>query len=119
MLKINKENEEIVILGDSDTLKDEIGTLMLALCGEAAKKSKEAGLDFYNHYLETGARVGAYLKFIHHIDTKTFLEEKLEEAKEKVDTKEEPATISKDLDDAIESFFASLDKIIEKKKGDK
>ena len=119
MLKINMKNQEIRIIGDSDVLKDEIGTLMLALCGEAAKKSKEAGLDFYNHYVETVSGIGAYLKFIHHIDTKTFLEKKLEEAEEEVNAKKEPATISKDLDDAIEQFFASLDKIIEKKKGDK
>jgi urease gamma subunit len=114
MLKINKKNEEIVIIGDSDALKDEIDTLMLALCGEAAKKSKEAGLDFYNHYVETVAGIGAYLKFNHHIDTGKFLKEKMEETEKKVDTK-----ISKDLDDAIEQFFASLDDIIAKKKGDK
>lgn len=119
MLKINKENQEIEIIGDSDVLKDEIGTLMLALCGEAAKKSKEAGLDFYDHYIETVGRIGVYLRFGHHIDTGKFLNEKLEEAAKKTDTKKEDATISKDLDDVIEQFFASLDKIIEKKKGDK
>lgn len=118
MLKINKKNEEIVILGDFDTLKDEIGTLMLALCGEAAKKGKEAGLDFYNHYVETVSGIGVYLKLKHHIDSGAFLEEKLEEAEKKVNAKKESATISKDFDDAIEQFFACLDKII-KKKGDK
>lgn len=119
MLKVDKKNHEIEIIGDSDVLKDEIGTLMLALCGEAAKKSKEAGLDFYNHYTETVARVGVYLKLNHHIDTGKFLEEKLKEAKEEANKKKEAATISKDLDDAIEQFFASLDEIIAKKKGDK
>ena len=114
MLKINEKNEEIVIIGDPDALKDEIGILMLALCGEAAKKSKEAGLDFYNHYVETVVGIGAYLKFNHHINTGKFLEEKMEKAKKKVDTK-----ISEDLDDAIEQFLASLDDIIAKKKGDK
>ncbi len=115
MLKVNKKNNDIVIVGDSDTLKDEIGTLMLALCGEAAKKSKETALDFYNHYVEATSRVGVYLKLKYHIDTKTFLEEKLKEAEGK-----ESATLSKDLDNAIEQFFASLDEIIkEKKKGDK
>jgi hypothetical protein len=114
MLKVNKKNNDIVIVGDSDTLKEEIGTLMLALCGEAAKKSKENALDFYNHYVEATSRVGVYLKLKYHIDTKTFLEEKLKEAEE------ESATLSKDLDNAIEQFFASLDEIIKKKKkGDK
>ena len=119
MLKINKENQEITIIGDSDVLKDEIGTLMLALCGEAAKKSKEAGLDFYNHYIETVGRIGVYLRLGHHIDTGKFLNEKLKETEKKTDAKKTNATISKDLDDAIEQFFANLDKIIEKKKGDK
>ena len=117
MLKINHKNHDIRIIGDSDTLKTEIGTLMLALCGEAAKQSKKAAADIFDSYLKTLAGIAAYLKREHHIDVKELLDEEPEEEEEE---EEEPPTISKDLDDAIESFFAFLDKIIEeKKKGDK
>lgn len=111
MLKINNRGEEIQIAGDSETLKDEIATLMLTLCGEAAKRSEEAALDVYRHYLETIASIAAFLKAKHHIDISKFLEEEEEAAKKPV--------ISEELDDAIETFFSALDEIIAKKKGDK
>ena len=118
MLKINHKNHDIRIIGDSDTLKTEIGTLMLALCGEAAKQSKKAAADIFDSYLKTLAGIAAYLKREHHIDVKELLDEEPEEEEEE-EEKESP-TVSKDLDDAIESFFAFLDEIIEKKKkGDK
>jgi hypothetical protein len=115
MLKVDRNGANIEIAGDSEVLKKEIGTLMLALCGEAAKQYKEAALDIYEHYMKTLVVIASYLKGKYQIDVKKFLEEQ-EEPNEKPKT---PPSVSKDLDDAIEQFFASLDKIIEKKKGDK
>ena len=78
MLKINHKNHDIRIIGDSDTLKTEIGTLMLALCGEAAKQSKKAAADIFDSYLKTLAGIAAYLKREHHIDVKELLDEEPE-----------------------------------------
>lgn len=111
MLKINNRKHEINIVGDSETLKKEIGTLMLALCGEAAKHGKEAAIDVYTHLLRTLASISVFLKEEHNIDPVSELE--------KEDEPEEKASVSDELDDAIESFFSALDAIIEKKKGDK
>jgi len=111
MLKVNNRGRELKIAGDSETLKEEIGILMLTFCGEAAKRSEEAALDVYKHYLGTLAGIAAFLKTKHHIDVDKFLEEEAENAKKPV--------ISEELDDAIETFFSALDDIIAKKKGDK
>lgn len=118
MLKVNNRGKEILITGDSETLKDEIGTLMLALCGEAAKQSKEAALDIYTHYVKTLTCIAEFLKAKHHIDVTKSLENLLEEDEKEEEPEAQP-TISKDLDDAIETFFSALDDIIAKKKGDK
>lgn len=117
MLKVYNREKEISIAGDSETLKDEIGTLMLALCGEAAKRSKEAALDIYMNYFKILAGIAKFLETRHHIDVTKQLEDDLEEMEAK--EPETPPTISKDLDDAIETFFSALDNIIAKKKGDK
>lgn len=123
MLKVNNRGREIAITGDSETLKKEIRTLMLAFCGEAAKRSKEAALDVYAHYIKTLAIIGDYLDDKFDIDIGELLEEEPEEVKQKAKDEEEPEeaqpTISKELDDAIETFFSALDDIIAKKKGDK
>ena len=119
MLKINKKNEEIVILGDSDALKDEIGTLMLALCGEAAKRSKDAAADIYKHYVESVAGIGSWLKVKYKVDVDAALEELNEDPEAEEKEVEKTPPIDKKLDDAISAFFSALDNIIEEKKGDK
>jgi hypothetical protein len=106
MLKINQKKHEIAMVGDSRVLKDEIGTLMLAFVGESAKRSKEAALDVYNHYVRTMASIAGYLDNEFDIDV---TEEEEEEA----------PPIDKELDDAIDAFCSALDNIIGKKKGDK
>jgi len=117
MLKVDRNGAIIEFAGDSETLKKEIGTLMLALCGEAAKQSKDAALDIYMSYLKTLAGIARYLRFKHHINVEKFLEEHLEEDKKEPEI---PPSVSKELDEAIETFFTSLDELIEKKKkGDK
>lgn len=117
MLKIDREGQDIEIFGDSESLKKEIGTLMLALCGEAAKRSKEAALDIYMSYFKALAGIAKFLERKHHIDVTKQLEDDLEEMEAK--KPEAPPSISKELDDAIETFFSALDDIIAKKKGDK
>jgi len=106
MLKINQKKHEIAMVGDSRVLKDEIGTLMLAFVGESAKRSKEAALDIYNHYVRTMVSIAGYLDNEFDIDV---TEEEEEEA----------PPIDKELDDAIDAFFSMLDDFIAKKKGDK
>ena len=122
MLKINQKTHEITMLGNSEVLKDEIGTLMLAFVGESAKHSKEAALDVYSHYVKTIAGIAGYLDDRFGIDVEELLEEELEEVEQKAKEEEKPKKapqIDKELDDAINAFFSSLDDIIAKKKGDK
>jgi hypothetical protein len=122
MLEINKSKSKIAMCGDSDTLKDEIGTLMLSFAGESAKHSKEAALDVYNHYVKSLAGIAGYLDDRFGIDVGALLEEELEEVEQKAKEEEKPKKappIDKELDDAISAFFSSLDEIIAKKKGDK
>ena len=62
MLKVDNKKEQIEIVGDSELLKDEIGTLMLALCGELAKASKSAAEDMYDHIVQTVALTAIFLE---------------------------------------------------------
>ena len=62
MLRVDNKKEQIEIIGDSEQLKEEIGTLMLALCGETAKVSKGAAEDMYMSLAESIARVAVYLE---------------------------------------------------------
>lgn len=119
MLKINHKNHEIAMVGDSRVLKDEIGTLMLAFVGESAKRSKEAALDVYNHYIKTLAGIAGYLDNEFGIDVAELLEEEIENLEKKKKEVEKAPPIDKELDDAIDAFFSMLDDFIEKKKGDK
>ena len=119
MLKINHKNHEIAMVGDSEVLKTEIGTLMLAFVGESAKHSKEAALDVYDHYVRTLAGIAGYLDDKFGIDVAELLEKEAEKLEKKKKEVEKVPPIDKELDDAIEAFFSALDGIIEKKKGDK
>ena len=62
MLRVDNKKEQIEIVGDSELLKDEMGTLMLALCGEVAKASKGAAEDMFQSLIRSIAVVGVYLK---------------------------------------------------------
>lgn len=62
MLRVDNKKEQIDIIGDSEQLKEEIGTLMLALCGETAKVSKGAAENMYMSLIESIARVAVYLE---------------------------------------------------------
>jgi len=119
MLKINQKTHEIAMLGDSEVLMDEIGTLMLAFVGEFAKHSKEAALDAYSHYIKTLAGIAWYLDDRFGIDVAELLDEEAEKLEKKKKEAEKAPPIDKELDDAIETFFSALDDIISKKKGDK
>ena len=112
MLKIDNKKEKIEIVGDSDSLKEEIGTLLLALCGEISKASKGAAEDMFNHIVQCVAGVAEYLESKCGVRLKNFHDDEKEE--------QEKPSISKDMGDAVDAFFNTLDAIIEKKKkGDK
>lgn len=113
MLKIDNKKEKIEIVGDSELLKDEIGTLMLAIVSETAKVDKDAAVAMYEHYLRCMVGIADYLKEKHGIDPSKILSE------EKEEEPEEEASISKEMDDAVDAFFAAIEEIIKKKKGDK
>ena len=100
MLKVDKKKEQIEIVGDSDLLKDEIGTLMLALCGEVAKVSKGAAEDMFNHIVKSIACVAAFLETKRGVKLRD-----LHEAEEKED-------------EVLKAAFEELQKFFNKK-GDK
>ena len=82
MLKVDNKKEQIEIVGDSELLKDEIGTLMLALCGEIAKVSKGAAEDMFDHLMEALGFVAVWLETKGGVKLKRF---RKNEDEEKVD----------------------------------
>lgn len=102
MLRVDNKKEQIEIVGDSELLKDEIGTLMLALCGEIAKVSKGAAEDMFNHIIKSIACVGFYLE----TKCKVKLRDLREEGNE-----------TKEVDEVLKAL-GELEKAL-KKKGDK
>ena len=97
MLKVDNKKEQIEIVGDSNLLKDEIGTLMLALCGEIANVSKGAAEDMFNHIVKSVACVAAYLETKCGVRLKDFHDQK--EKEEALD--EEIVKALKELQEAI------------------
>ena len=107
MLRVDNKKEQIEIIGDSEQLKEEIGTLMLALCGETAKVSKGAAEDMYMSLTEAIARVALYLELKCGVRIGKKLREEVEKAKDDV----------KKSDDEVREALKKLEDAL-KKKGD-
>lgn len=107
MLRIDNKKKEIEIVGESDQLEDEIGTLMFAICGEVSKVSKGAAEDMFMSLAKSLAATAGYLEMRCGVKLNK-LRQEVKKAEEDVKQEEDEILKAlKELEDAL------------KKKGDK
>ena len=106
MLRVDNKKKEIEIVGESDQLEEEMGTLMFAICGEVSKVSKGAAEDMFMSFAKSLAATAAYLEMKCGV--------KLNKLRKEVDDTEEAVKNSKDILKALKDLEKAINE-----KGDK